>query len=276
MTLPTAPPDDKNIPPLPPETSSQTGKDTSQVGQVSQSPLLPPAAPVIQIQLPQRKAIITYTLLAVTICVFAIQIISESLTGYDYPALLGMKVNPYIQMGEYWRLMTPVMLHGSIAHLAFNMYALFVIGRGLERHYGHLRFAMLYFVAAFCGNVFSYLFSPKASLGASTAIFGLIAAQGIFIYANRFLFGSQARAMLANVIGIVVINLLFGLSPGIDNWGHLGGLIGGLGFAWFAGTQYQVIQTQSGYLMQDTRQNTRAWLVAIAEVAIFTISVFLR
>lgn len=226
--------------------------------------------------LPQRKAIIAYILLAVTVCVFALQVISESLTGYDYPALLGLKVNSYIQMGEYWRLITPVVLHGSIAHLAFNMYALFVIGRGLERHYGHLRFAMLYFIAALCGNVFSYLFSPKASLGASTAIFGLIAAQGIFIYANRFLFGSQARAMLVNVIGIVVINLFLGLSPGIDNWGHLGGLIGGLGFAWLAGTQYQVIQTQSGYLMQDTRQNARAWLIAIVEVAILAAVVVLR
>jgi len=273
MTLPASPPHDENIPPYPSETSSQTGRSASQP---SQPPLSPPAAPVIQIQLPQRKPIIAYTLLTVTICVFALQLVSEALTGYDYPALLGLKVNSYIQMGEYWRLITPVVLHGSIVHLGFNMYALFVLGRGLERHYGHLRFAMLYFVTAFGGNVFSYLFSPKASLGASTAIFGLIAAQGIFIYANRFLFGSQARAMLTNVIGIVIINLFLGLSPGIDNWGHLGGLIGGLGFAWFAGTQYEVIQTQSGYLMQDMRRNARAWLVTIAEAATFAVAALLR
>jgi rhomboid protease GluP len=89
-----------------------------------------------------------------------------------------------------WRLFTPLLLHGSIAHIGFNMYALFIIGPGLERYYGHLRFLVLYLLAGFAGNVFSFLFTPALSVGASTAIFGLVAAQGVFLYRHRQLFGA--------------------------------------------------------------------------------------
>jgi rhomboid protease GluP len=155
--------------------------------------------------------------------------------GYDIPALFGMKINEYILAGQFWRLLTPMFLHSSPIHLGFNMYALISIGSGLERYFGRGRYLLLYLLGSFGGNALSFVLSPNPSLGASTSIFGLLAAEGVFLYRHRDLFGSQARAALQNVVVIAGINLVIGLQPGIDNWGHLGGLFSGLIFAWFGG-----------------------------------------
>jgi rhomboid protease GluP len=135
------------------------------------------------------------------------------------------------------------------------MYALYVFGIGLERHFGHNRFLLLYILGAFSGNVMSFLFSYANSLGASTSIFGLIGAQGIFLYQNRRMFAGQFSKAIQNVIFIVAINLFLGLSPGIDNWGHVGGLIGGLMFTWFAGPVWEIEGIQPMLHLVDQRSS---------------------
>ncbi len=230
---------------------------------------VPPAPQQVQLQLPTNKALVTYILVGITVVVYLLQMASQSLYGgADFPAALGAKVNQYIEAGEYWRFITPVFFHGSILHIALNMYALIILGPGLERFYGHVRFLLLYFCGAFAGNVFSYLMSPQASLGASTAIFGLILAQAVFVYQNRKYFGSRAKSMLINMGVIVVFNLVLGLSPGIDNWGHLGGLLGGAVFAWFAGPVLAVEGITPILRLKDTRTNTKAYLMFFLIIAI--------
>jgi len=193
----------------------------------------PPAPPVIHENL--VSPVVTYALVAVTVVVYLLQIGTNALLGFDLPAAVGMKINGYIMMGQIWRLVTPMLLHGSILHIGFNMYALVIIGSGLERRFGHGRFLLLYILGAFAGNVMSFLISPNPSLGASTSIFGLLGAEMVFFFQNRELFGAGARRALQNVITVAAINFIIGLSPGIDNWGHLGGLFGGLMFTWFGG-----------------------------------------
>ncbi len=188
-----------------------------------------------RLAMPQGVPYVTYTILGLTILVYLAQMLSEALLGTDVPAFLGMKINELIVEGQLWRLFTPALLHGSIMHIGFNMYALVVIGSGLERFFGHGRYLLLYLAGAFAGNVLSFLISPNPSLGASTAVFGLLGAQAVFLYRHRELFGNQARAALQNVLVIAGINFVIGLQPGIDNWGHLGGLLGGLIFTWFGG-----------------------------------------
>jgi rhomboid protease GluP len=211
-----------------------------------------------------NKPVVTYTILVVTILVFGLQWLSQTTTsGQDWPFALGGKINEFILQGQLWRLITPVLLHGSLMHIAFNMYALFVIGPSLERHYGHYRFLMLYLIGAFAGNTLSFVLSPNPSLGASTAIFGLVAAEAVFIFKNRQLFGSRARSMLINLGLIIVVNLALGLGvqSGIDNWGHLGGLIGGFIFAWVAGPIYKVepIAGPTGFELLDSRTKNEVW-----------------
>jgi rhomboid protease GluP len=87
----------------------------------------------------------------------------------------------------------------------------------------------------------SFIFSEIPSLGASTAIFGLIGAEAVFLYQNRRLLAGQFRSAIGNVLFIIAINLfLVGSLPGIDNWGHIGGLLGGLMFTWFASPLWKV------------------------------------
>jgi rhomboid protease GluP len=207
-----------------------------------------------------QKPMVTYVLMGLTIAVFGLQYLSQNLSPnhYDWPYLLGAKVNELILAGQVWRLITPVLLHASLIHIGFNMYALFVIGPSLERYYGHWRYLLLYLIGGFTGNVLSFVLSPNPSIGASTAVFGLVAAEAVFILVNRKLFGSRARGMLMNLGLVIIVNLALGLSSsGIDNWGHLGGLAGGAIFAWLAGPVFKMsISTDSiNYELVDSRTN---------------------
>ncbi|MEW6241054.1 MAG: rhomboid family intramembrane serine protease [Chloroflexota bacterium] len=204
------------------------------------SPLTPePAAPVparISLRLPSSLPRVMYAILGLTIATYVLQFIFPQIID------LGEKNNSLIRAGQLWRLITPVLLHGPIWHIGFNMYALFALGSGLERRFGHVRFLSLYLLAGFAGNVLSFLVTDANSIGASTSIFGLIAAEGVFLYQNRKLFGEEARQAIGNVVSVAAINLFIGFSSGgyIDNWGHIGGLLGGLIFTWFGGPLWEV------------------------------------
>jgi rhomboid protease GluP len=148
------------------------------------------------------------------------------------------------------------------------MYALYVIGRNIEQYYGHGRFSLLFWLSAFAGNVFSFLFTQGISVGASTAVFGIIGAQAVFIYRNRKFFRNP-RALLANTLVIIGINLVLGLNPGIDNWGHLGGLLGGLVFSWTAGATWKLKPEVDGLVVSDENTTIRVWLGALAVLFLF-------
>ncbi len=188
----------------------------------------------------KRKIYLSHIIIGVTAAFFILQNLSQAFLGFDLPLTLFGKINQFIMRGQFWRLITPILLHGSFLHIGFNMYALFMIGPTLEKKYGTWPFIWLYLVGGLWGNTLSFLLSPNISLGASTAIFGLIAAQGVYVYQNRHMLGSSARPILMNIVMVIAVNLMLGLSPGIDNWGHLGGLLGGLFFAWFAGPSFEI------------------------------------
>ncbi len=199
---------------------------------------------MVRVTLPTARPYMTYSLIGITTVVYLLQLASQSLFGTDLPAALGAKANDLIRAGQLWRLLTPILLHASIPHIGFNMYALWLFGVGLERHFGRWRFLLLYLLGGFTGNVLSFLLSSGLSVGASTAIFGLVGAEGIFLLQNRKLFSNQFGSAIGNVIFVVAVNLALGVvTPGIDNWGHVGGLLGGLIFTWFAGPLWQVRET---------------------------------
>jgi rhomboid protease GluP len=221
-----------------------------------------PQPEMVRVPMPATRLTVTYGILGFTVIVYLLQLLSMVIYpnnfGVDLLEIHGARFNEAIFAGEWWRFITPVFLHGSPAHIFFNMYALLSLGTLLERHFGHGRFALLYFLGAYAGNVFSFLFAREGgfSVGASTAVFGLIAAEYVFFYQNRKLFGNYARQAMGNTVFIIIINLAIGLSPGIDNWGHVGGLLGGAMFAWFAGPRWQVVESAPGNLhLEDLREN---------------------
>lgn len=219
--------------------------------------------------MPASSPRVAYTILGVTVVVYLLQLLTQFALGYDLLIELGAKANEAIRAGQLWRFFTPMLLHGSLLHIGFNMYALNAFGVGLERRYGHGRFLLLYILGGFAGAVFSFLFSPAYSIGASGAIFGLVGAEGVFLYQNRELFGSRVRGALNNVIFVVAINLVLGLQPGIDNWGHIGGLMGGLIFAWFAGPHWEVQGISPNLHIVDQREPRDVILGAAMVTIIF-------
>lgn len=133
---------------------------------------------------------------------------------------------PLIRAGEIYRLLTGSFLHSGLLHLICNCYALYIVGAQIESFYGKWKFLGIYLFSACTASLLSIAMHDTISIGASGAIFGLLGSLLYFGYHYRVYFGS---VVLQRVIPVIAINLIIGFSiSGIDNFGHLGGLIGGV------------------------------------------------
>ncbi len=224
----------------------------------------------IEVAVPNVKPYATYIILGITIFVFLLQLAGQYLLKLDLVTYLAYKDNDLIRQGQLWRLITPVFLHGSILHIGFNAYALYVYGRGIEPRFGHGRFLLLYFLSAFAGNVLSFLLTPKPSIGAATAIFGLLAAEGMFIFQNRKLLGPRANPALVSLAVVAGINFFLGYMIGFDNWGLFGGLLGGFLFTWFGGPRWKIEGFSPSLKLVDEREGHGA-LAGTLSVLLFFI-----
>ncbi|HEV8696648.1 MAG TPA: rhomboid family intramembrane serine protease [Candidatus Limnocylindrales bacterium] len=187
-----------------------------------------------------------------------------------------------VAAGEYWRLWTVTLLHGSpdpgfflpsLAHLFFNMYALYLAGPIVERWYGGLRFLVFYLACAAGGSVASFVFGgPQPSVGASGAIFGLfgllLAANGVHHPVDR-----QSRMLVGQLGVLILINILFGFSiQGIDNAAHIGGLVTGLWLgAMLQPTRVQTLDSMWGRLRETALGQLARVPWAIPTVALGTV-----
>jgi len=171
---------------------------------------------------------VTYGLIAINVLMWLVMNIYALVKGVNVQSLFipfGAKENYLIFSGEYWRFLTPVFLHADIEHLIMNCLSLFVFGRIVEGMYGHKKFTFIYFTAGIMGSIASFMLSPNSAVGASGAIFGLMGALLYFSVENPTLF---KKYFGNSILVMVVINLVYGfIRPGIDNYGHIGGLIGG-------------------------------------------------
>ena len=217
------------------------------------------------IALPTVKPRFVYFFLAVNILIFVIQ----QFTNPDQWFYWGAKINEFIVAGEWWRLVTPMFLHLNLIHVAVNSYSLFAFGQQVESVLGYRRFMGVYLLSGVAGTVASFAFSPNPSVGASGAIFGLVGAMLVYFYRHRQLFGEMGRRRLMDILVIAGINLVIGLSPGIDNWGHVGGLLGGALLAWLLGPLY-VVQpdpvTHEPKITDGNPLNGQRWLAMFAVV----------
>lgn len=178
---------------------------------------------------PEPRPLLTYLLVAINVAVFLLMMKVGHGRIQDVAEMFGAKVNADIRRGEWWRLLTPVFLHGSVLHLASNSLSLVLFGGGIERLYGVRKYLIIYFVAGVAGNLASFMHSPALSLGASGAIFGLVGAGLMFPIRFRSLLAPDAPGkILQQIVPIAAINLFIGATtPAIDNWAHMGGLVGG-------------------------------------------------
>ena len=186
---------------------------------------------------PRSKAVTVLAALSVAVYLAAPPDL-PSLLPQPLPYLLwsSLKNQPNVlATGEYWRFLTPVLLHGGWWHLLANMSFLLSAGPPMEGVLGTRRFLALYLLSALGGNLLSWFFNPLPGIGASTALFGVGAAYG-GLYLRWRLF-DESTARRTGTLLVILLVLGFGLQDlvglRLDNWGHLGGGLVGLAFAWF-------------------------------------------
>lgn len=167
---------------------------------------------------------ITYFLIAINAILFFVPFFM----GQDNYIISAFCVHgPSIRAGQYYRLLTGIFLHGSIWHLFFNCYALYVIGSQIENFLGRVKYIIIYLFSGLIGSLFSMSFGGGVgSVGASGAIFGLMGALLYFGYYYRVYLGNVAKSQ---ILPLILLNLGLGFfMNGVDNFAHIGGLIGGI------------------------------------------------
>lgn len=130
-----------------------------------------------------------------------------------------------LQHGEYWRLMTAALMHGGLLHIAFNSYAMLIIGSAIEKTLGPGWVLGPFVFSGITGSVVSAYANPPniVAIGASGGIFGLVAmAAAISFLAPRL--AGFSRSVLVQWL---IFALALGVVAGFDNWGHIGGILGG-------------------------------------------------
>jgi membrane associated rhomboid family serine protease/Flp pilus assembly protein TadD len=158
---------------------------------------------------------------------------SSSIGDFPTPLLLawGANVGPYTLFGEWWRLVTYMFLHGSLIHIAFNMWGLWTLGQLCESLYGRWTFAAVYIITGIGGGLASVAWNPGVvSVGASGAIFGLVGALIASLSLGEFSIpGLAIKGVVRSLVIVGGFNLLYGsMNSGIDNACHVGGLLTGL------------------------------------------------
>lgn len=185
------------------------------------------------------KPQLVYALMGLT---FIVMWLAESIGSTLDPMTLirfGAKVNPLIDEGEWWRLITPMFLHIGWFHFAINMFALWSLGPLVERMYGSPRFLTIYVLAGVTASIASYAFSEAISAGASGALFGLVGALLYFGLRDRSLFMKTLGPPLFIMLGLNV-GLAFVLGSSLDHSAHAGGLVGGFLMAGVVGLPDEV------------------------------------
>lgn len=170
----------------------------------------------------KKPILITYALIVINIIIFFL----SAANILDVNAFL-MNLF-YVKNGEWYRLITAAFFHADILHLFCNMYSLYIIGTQLENVLGKTKFIIVYLISAIVGSLMSGVMNgvSVSSIGASGAIFGLLGAMLYFGYHYRLYLGS---VMMSQIVPIIILNLIIGFSmSNVDNFAHIGGLIGGL------------------------------------------------
>jgi len=176
-----------------------------------------------------RRPFFTYVFFGLNIIIFILMTLAGASDAQTLLAF-GAKDNFLIANGQWWRFITPIFIHIGLLHLAFNSYALWMVGPQVEKLYGRAKFVILYVLTGIGGVVGSYLYHPEyKSAGASGAIFGLFGVLLVFGIRYRHSIPPEfKRAVGTGVLPVILINLIIGFSiTAIDNSAHIGGLLVG-------------------------------------------------
>jgi rhomboid protease GluP len=149
------------------------------------------------------------------------------LFGFDAPSLIRYGsgyAGLTIQLGEWWRIVTPVFLHGGLLHFVFNSMALVQLGPLVEEEYGTERLAAIYVLCGIAGSAASQLLRGSHTVGASGALCGLL---GLLLVHGGRIGGAYGQRLKSVMLQNVVLMIGMSLLPRIDWMNHLGGFAAG-------------------------------------------------
>ena len=173
-----------------------------------------------------KESRLTLGILSINIILFFILNVSNYSNLFYLMILINDNV---INHFEIWRLFTSMFVHGGYSHLLSNMFALVLFGSYIEHVFPKVQYLLIYLISGLVGNFFTLFLFPlyTVSLGASGAIFGLIGAYFITILYEREI------ALLYIAFFYLLFFIISSLTPGINLWAHLFGLLTGLGMSYF-------------------------------------------
>ena len=142
---------------------------------------------------------------------------------------------PVEQLDRWWSLVSANYLHGGILHILFNMFAFKQLAPLVSREFGISRMFIIYTASGVFGFWISCIFNVLFTIGASASICGLI---GAMLFYGKSRGGVYGQAIYRQVVGWIVGLFLFGIMiPGINNWGHGGGILAGILFGYILSYQ---------------------------------------
>lgn len=171
------------------------------------------------------RPVVVPILIAINVAIFVLTVVAAGSVSDNYDSALFEQtwlVPALVADGEWWRLLTSGFLHFGLLHLAFNMFAMWVIGREVETVLGRWRLLAVYLVSLLGGSAAVMAFSDAgtAVAGASGAVFGLMGALAVLLH--------RLKMPAGQAIGLIVINVVISVAlPGISLTAHLGGLVVG-------------------------------------------------
>ncbi|MEH7249956.1 rhomboid family intramembrane serine protease [Neobacillus niacini] len=136
-------------------------------------------------------------------------------------------VNLYIMEGEYWRLITPIFMHGGFAHVLFNSFSLVLFGPALESLLGKGRFILVYLVSGILANVATLMLEPLTyvHVGSSGAIFGLFGYYISIILFRKHMLSQQNSQLILTICALSLIMTF--IQPNINITAHIFGVLAG-------------------------------------------------
>ena len=180
------------------------------------------------------RVFITPAIIVINLIIFAAMVVSgvsPANPKTEQLLMWGADYGPVTLNGQWWRLLSCAFVHIGVLHLALNMWCLWRLGRLAERMFGNRTFLALYLFSGLGGGVASVWWNPVVvSAGASGAVFGVAGGVVAFWQLGKSSIPSAVvKQNLSSVLTFAVYNLTYGfLNSGIDNAGHLGGLVTGL------------------------------------------------